>query len=214
MARFFASTIAAPDECEDGDCRGNGEQWLRQLDIATLRTAGHHEGVRYALLRNGKEGHPIDTETPSAGTVAFPDQFLFLNDSGHTLRSEAHEAYWHHWIRYSFGLSETLTMALPTVESMASKHAIRAQIDGSAQLISSADLVYRASTVHEFGPLDGLQGHSTERTWIRVPAIVQGGEVRASIPAIENADIAYFFEARFDDGSGEGTIVTSPVLVQ
>lgn len=115
VARFFASTIAQPESCNLDACPGTGEHWLRQLDIGTLRAAGHHQGVRFALLRNGGEAHPVDTEANVAGTEAFPDQFLLLSESGHTLRSDAHEAYWHHWIRHCFGLGETLTIGAPTL---------------------------------------------------------------------------------------------------
>lgn len=213
MAAFFRSSAGAPLTCGDGPCPGNGRDWIDQIDVRTLREAGWHEGVRFALLRNGREAHPVDTEIEAMGTAARPDQFLFAADSGHAITSPLHGAFWQHWVRHSLQGAPTVGVGPVEVESHADGVTARVTLDARGAAIRSVTLVTRSSSVLEFGPLDGVGTFRSDGAWTRVAASRAGDAWVGGVDRAPGEHLAAFFEVEFDDGSGSMTTVTSAVEV-
>ena len=212
MKQFFDSTITEPELCDGTPCFGTGEDWLRQIDIRGLRKKGWHQAVRFALVRNGREGHPVDTESEMADS--FPDQFMFAPTAGHSLSPETHQAFWRHWVRHSLADAPTISVAAPTLIRTGAELAIELTLTvPSGTSLSVAAVDFFDSAQSEFGPLDGIGGFVSDGAWQTSALTVSGATLSGTILSDSTQQTAVVVSLLFDDGSGDPVLVTSPVVV-
>lgn len=206
---FFEATPEAPEACEGRACSGTGEEWLRQVDLRRLRAGGHLARDTFALIRNGGEAHPVDTESPAVAAQQGPGQFLFLPNSSHVFDTPLHAALWRHWIRHTARGLPTLRLT-PTITSSGST--VIATVETSGATITQARLFVRPSTDEVYGELDGVPGYTPTGSWQATPAVIDGGRITASAPWTGTSAAAVVL-VEFDDGSGDRAWVSTPVTI-
>ncbi len=213
--QFFTSTKAMPQQCGGSACPGTGDDWLRQLDIRTLREQGWHDSIRFALVRNGREGYAVDSEQEAELSGTGPEQFLFATQSGHSIMAETHQSLWRHWVRHSLADNSTIRVPRPQITRTGDQLTIQIDLDpGSAQLVSASVEWFVSTANYEFGPLNGIDGYTSDGSWQSAQAaIVSASSIKANLSAAQTSSVAVVVGITFDDGSSDLTFVTSPVTI-
>jgi hypothetical protein len=205
---FFASTRAAPGDCDGAPCPGTGQDWLEQLDLARLLERGYLD-ERFALVRNGREAHAVDTEWPWFEAGVWPGQFLFAPGSGHNLDRLEHAALWRHWIRHRVAGASTARIVAIDATRAGTAMTVTVELEGVEP--DELTLLYRGADDLAFGALDPVPGYQQDHDW--QSATLPDGARRAELTIDPALDYAVVMLATFDDGSGDPTAVSSPVRV-